>query len=254
VFIRACALFLVPPLVLGPPGSPLDCAESDSADCSPSATEAAEVECVPACREGFVCHAGDCISACNPACPADQQCTAEAECIDASPEASPLTVVDNSCDASCPHPYVCQQGECRITEAYVEGLEREGNGRIKGGVWTMAIGGAVIGLGLIVGGVALAQNKRWDRRHIELADQPDCASSAACAQERDAAWMTRDKWATVQWAFMTGVAPTGLLLLVAGGIAYGVGKSKLARSQEFRGKPVVWMTPDGAGAGLTLEF
>lgn len=53
---------------------------------------------------------------------------------------------------------------------------------------------------------------------------------------------------------MTGVAPTGLLLLIAGGIAYGVGKSKLARSQEFRAKPVVWMTRDGAGAGLTLNF
>ena len=49
-------------------------------------------------------------------------------------------------------------------------------------------------------------------------------------------------------------APTGVLVLIAGAITYGVGKSKLARSKEFRSKPTVWMGAEGAGAGLTIDF
>jgi hypothetical protein len=165
-----------------------------------------------------------------------------------------VAVIDNSCGDACPHPYVCQQGECRVTDSYLQGLEREGNGRVKGGVGTMAAGGAIMALGLIIGGVAIAQEKRWDQRRAELAAQPDCASTPECSTERDDAMMKSDKWGPVKWAFMTGVAPIGALVLIAGGIAYGVGKSKLARSKEFRGKPVAWIGPDGGGGGLTLDF
>lgn len=39
---------------------------------SPSGTPAA---CTPACRDGFTCVAGACVSACNPACSASETCT-----------------------------------------------------------------------------------------------------------------------------------------------------------------------------------
>ena len=36
--------------------------------------------CVPGCRSGFVCVAGTCVSACNPPCPAGQECTQGNRC------------------------------------------------------------------------------------------------------------------------------------------------------------------------------
>lgn len=36
--------------------------------------------CVPSCRAGFVCHAGQCLSRCNPVCAAGERCTAAGEC------------------------------------------------------------------------------------------------------------------------------------------------------------------------------
>jgi hypothetical protein len=38
------------------------------------------VECYPACRAGFVCHNGKCISKCNPPCPEGQKCTDTGDC------------------------------------------------------------------------------------------------------------------------------------------------------------------------------
>lgn len=39
-----------------------------------------EKACVPSCRSGFVCIEGQCVSACNPACPEGTRCTSEGEC------------------------------------------------------------------------------------------------------------------------------------------------------------------------------
>jgi hypothetical protein len=36
--------------------------------------------CFPACREGFTCHQGQCVSLCNPACPAGLECVAGRRC------------------------------------------------------------------------------------------------------------------------------------------------------------------------------
>lgn len=41
----------------------------------------APVGCVPNCRDGFVCHAGRCLSACNPPCPPEQRCTTDGQCV-----------------------------------------------------------------------------------------------------------------------------------------------------------------------------
>jgi hypothetical protein len=260
VFARISALILIPSLLLGPPGSTVDTASSDSPEPEPvSEPEVSEpappTECVPACREGYLCHSGSCISACNPPCDQDQQCTADGQCVGvSSPEVATVAVIDNACGTGCPHPYVCQQGDCRITDSYLEGLEREGKSRVKGGVITMAVGGALAGVGLIVGGIALAQHNRWFNRSEELANTPNCSGTPSCFEERDAALFKSHDWDPVRWSFLTGIAPLGAIILIAGGIAFGVGKKKLARSKEFRGKPVAWMSPQGAGGGLTLEF
>ena len=37
--------------------------------------------CTPACRSGFTCRGGQCISQCNPPCAAGEQCTPQGECV-----------------------------------------------------------------------------------------------------------------------------------------------------------------------------
>jgi hypothetical protein len=38
-------------------------------------------ECYPACRSGFECHNGNCVSKCNPPCPNGQNCTDSGDCV-----------------------------------------------------------------------------------------------------------------------------------------------------------------------------
>jgi hypothetical protein len=49
-----------------------------------------DAACFPACRTGYLCHEGRCISACNPPCGAGETCTSAGECISAAPPAAPL--------------------------------------------------------------------------------------------------------------------------------------------------------------------
>ncbi|MDQ3037669.1 MAG: hypothetical protein M3Y87_35075, partial [Myxococcota bacterium] len=45
-------------------------------DAGTPATDAGAT-CEPACRSGFACVRGECVSACNPACGAGERCTDE---------------------------------------------------------------------------------------------------------------------------------------------------------------------------------
>lgn len=44
--------------------------------------------CFPACRSGYLCHEGRCISACNPPCAAGETCTSAGECVSTVPPAT----------------------------------------------------------------------------------------------------------------------------------------------------------------------
>lgn len=46
-------------------------------------------ECVPACRSGYFCHDGQCISRCNPPCPSGSTCQDNGECAVASTAPAP---------------------------------------------------------------------------------------------------------------------------------------------------------------------
>lgn len=50
---------------------------------------AGDAACFPACRSGYLCHEGRCVSACNPLCGATEACTALGECVPAAPVALP---------------------------------------------------------------------------------------------------------------------------------------------------------------------
>lgn len=45
-----------------------------------AAAQAPAAECVPACRSGFLCHEGQCVSRCNPPCPQGTSCLENGEC------------------------------------------------------------------------------------------------------------------------------------------------------------------------------
>ncbi len=47
-----------------------------------------EASCEPACRDGFACVRGACVSACNPACAASERCTSDARCVPADLDAN----------------------------------------------------------------------------------------------------------------------------------------------------------------------
>jgi hypothetical protein len=64
-------------------------------------------ECVPACRTGFLCHRGECVSACNPPCEPGSICTSQGECVSA-------------CNPPCPTAQRClDTGECAASMAPV---------------------------------------------------------------------------------------------------------------------------------------
>lgn len=70
-----------------PPSGPPAAAPATPAPGGPAQGPATGAQCVPACRSGYICVQGQCVSACNPPCPAGQQCTAEGECVAAQPSA-----------------------------------------------------------------------------------------------------------------------------------------------------------------------
>ena len=53
-------------------------------------------DCVPPCRDGYLCHQGKCIEACNPPCPAEEQCVAGGECVAKAPAEPTYTAVSTS--------------------------------------------------------------------------------------------------------------------------------------------------------------
>jgi hypothetical protein len=56
---------------------------------APTTTPLPVSACVPDCRAGFVCLSGQCVSACNPPCAANEQCTVEARCVATVTAATP---------------------------------------------------------------------------------------------------------------------------------------------------------------------
>lgn len=43
--------------------------------------ESSSAQCVPSCRDGFMCHLGTCISACNPPCTEGGKCIGDGQCV-----------------------------------------------------------------------------------------------------------------------------------------------------------------------------
>lgn len=58
---------------------------------APTPPTAEPATCFPDCRAGYVCHQGECISACNPVCGEDQECTDEGECVAPASAVEPTT-------------------------------------------------------------------------------------------------------------------------------------------------------------------
>jgi hypothetical protein len=140
-------------------------------------------------------------------------------------------------DNQCGHPRTCVEGRCVVSAEYVEALERQGKARMTGGKWTMVAGAAVIGIGLILGTIgAVRENKRYEE-YISTHPEGDDYYFGGSA---------------LAWAAFAGIVPVGAVVLLAGGITYGVGKGKVKRAERYRPSAVVGR--DGFSVGFRIKF
>src|SRR5579862_5402534 len=68
-----------------------------------SQTPPQTLDCQPACRSGYVCYRGVCVSACNPPCDSDETCRPDGEC---EPAPSTSTSTPTSTPTQTPAPGV----------------------------------------------------------------------------------------------------------------------------------------------------
>ena len=82
----------------------------------------ASLLCEPACRSGFECQLGECVSICNPPCRSGRACLPTGECAPASPRSprdgsetgpdTPSGVPPNGCLPACRVGFVCIDSAC----------------------------------------------------------------------------------------------------------------------------------------------
>jgi hypothetical protein len=125
-------------------------------------------------------------------------------------------------DNQCGHPRTCIEGQCVVSAAYVDALAQEGKARMTGGKWTMVTGAVILPVGLIMFGVGFGTDdfRQYGAEPLELTSY--------------------------------GVMAAGGIVLLAGGIAYAVGKEKLERVERYR--PTAVVGRDGFTVGLRTEF
>jgi hypothetical protein len=108
-------------------------------------TTAQAQDCVPSCRDGYLCHQGQCIEACNPPCAEGEQCAGDGQCVAAA---------DSSAEAPA------------STYAVVDTSGGSAGSVDSGGKPSTAIPATFVGLGgflLIAGGVTFATSEwNWD--------------------------------------------------------------------------------------------
>jgi hypothetical protein len=81
VALLATATAVSQPTSEAAPAPPAGSPSSGSPPAPPAATGSApSATCYPACREGFTCHLGRCISLCNPPCPEHLECVEGRRC------------------------------------------------------------------------------------------------------------------------------------------------------------------------------
>jgi hypothetical protein len=103
-------------VVVGPLARP-EPASAQTATSAPASS--ASAACFPACRAGFVCARGRCVSPCNPPCDAGDVCTAAGECVDAATAAA-------AARAHPPPPVNDDPSGCRAASQRASTLRKDG--------------------------------------------------------------------------------------------------------------------------------
>lgn len=98
VAIPAMALAEQPAAPQAAPAAAVSSVPNDEATPADAAVAGAPDEaasCIPACRDGFICHGGQCVSACNPPCASGQVCRGAGTCAwEPAPPAAPALAPD----------------------------------------------------------------------------------------------------------------------------------------------------------------
>lgn len=65
-----------------------------------ASTTAQAQECVPSCRDGYMCLKGECVEACNPPCPEGEQCVEGGQCVPRASVEPTYTAVNTGGDGA----------------------------------------------------------------------------------------------------------------------------------------------------------
>jgi len=212
-------------------------------------THARAEACFPKCRAGFMCHQGQCISKCNPACGAGQTCTAEARCVGAdetapSPAPAPSTAAPAAqvgmlnlgrcmTNRQCPGASVCRAGQCLIAESALKDYQAHADKLVFDGAVTTGVGAVVTALGVALFLMAGAAES------ASFNDEPTDLDVGA-----------------LYTAGTIGIT-VGPAVLLAGVITLGVGATKQSRGRTMRSHalaPSVGLAPGGARFSLSGRF
>jgi len=132
----------------GATGATTDTA-SEATDEGEPAPAASSKRCQPACRSGYVCVDGACVSACNPPCDPGQRCTDTGECEPDSATVAQLAEQDHSVGLE-PKPEPADEPESKT--------ERRSTGALTTGIVLTIVGGG----GILYGSVVFAGSSSED--------------------------------------------------------------------------------------------
>lgn len=155
-----------------------------------------------------------------------------------------MTTSPGSCseDDDCDEPKTCVRGECRIEPWYVDDLEAEGHARLKSGRRALIAGPPIVAAGVIMLPIGIVV----DRSGWDTYAENDCWSSASDRDVCNEA-LRRAERGTATWAVGTAFLIAGVGTTVLGAILYGLGKSKLRRSAQYRKQLSLDLTPGPFG-------
>jgi hypothetical protein len=205
--------------------------------------------CVPACRAGFTCANGACVSSCNPACGAGETCTARGECLTREEQRYTATVRRH--DGFYLRLELGFGGlfGSRTERDSFDGLQLDGSVSGLAQVGALMMGGT-LAPGIVLGGGAWGVNAPAASYHGDVRTDAGLTNSRVAADQR----------VDVDLASLSIIGPfvswypdpaRGLHAEVALGVALAT----IGDASELRGGEVltVWDYSDNGGVGTVLS-
>lgn len=156
-------------------------------------------DCVPSCRDGYLCHQGQCIAACNPHCAQGEQCVGEGQCVAAASTATTPEPTYTAVNASSGKPSVALPATFVGIGGFllIAGGVTFGTSEWSGYYYDSWGTGQYVGVGLMtLGAISLMvatpflvmrtkDKRRWEREHANALVQDLALAPIAAPTARD---------------------------------------------------------------------